>query len=76
MQALYAVKNDNMLNWSCLILHHMMTHTTKLKSLPYAWFITHIMEHFNVDFNDVEYSIMDTRIHKISIKIVEKRMGY
>ncbi|KAI5396686.1 hypothetical protein KIW84_062777 [Lathyrus oleraceus] len=61
---------------SSLILHHLMTHTIKLKSLPYAWFITCIMEYFNVDFSDVEYCLMDTRSHKISIKNVDKRMGY
>ncbi|KAI5405347.1 hypothetical protein KIW84_052211 [Lathyrus oleraceus] len=36
IQALYAIKNDITLNWSHLILHHMMSHTTKLKSLPWA----------------------------------------
>ncbi|KAI5397598.1 hypothetical protein KIW84_063421 [Lathyrus oleraceus] len=76
MQALYAVKNDIVVNWSRLILHHMMTHTTKLKSLSYAWFITRIMEHFKVYFDDIEYSLMDTRSHKISIKNMDKRMGY
>lgn len=76
MQALYAIKNDISLNWSRLILHHMMTHTNKLKFLPYAWFITCIMEYFNVDFSDVEYCLMDIRSHKISIKNVDKRMGY
>ncbi|KAI5417299.1 hypothetical protein KIW84_042057 [Lathyrus oleraceus] len=76
MQALYAIKNDIILNWSRLILHHMMTYTNKLKYLPYVWFITHIMEYFNVDFDDVEYCLMDTRSHKISIKNVDKRMGY
>ncbi|KAI5396766.1 hypothetical protein KIW84_062843 [Lathyrus oleraceus] len=75
MQALYAIKNGITLNWSHLILHHMMTHTTKLKSLPYAWFITRIMEYFNVDFDDVEYCLIDTRSHKISIKNVDNRMG-
>ncbi|KAI5444065.1 hypothetical protein KIW84_012617 [Lathyrus oleraceus] len=39
-------------------------------------FITHIMEHFNVDFGDVEYSLMDTRIHKIPIKNVDQSIGY
>ncbi|KAI5443445.1 hypothetical protein KIW84_012186 [Lathyrus oleraceus] len=76
MQALYAIKKDILLNWSRLILHHLMTHTNKFKSLPYAWFITRIMEYFNVDFSDVEYCLMDTRSHKISIKNVDKRMGY
>ncbi|KAI5402214.1 hypothetical protein KIW84_050007 [Lathyrus oleraceus] len=36
MQALYAIKNDISLNWSRLILHHLMTHNNKFKSLPYA----------------------------------------
>ncbi|KAI5415910.1 hypothetical protein KIW84_041084 [Lathyrus oleraceus] len=76
MQVLYMVKNDITVNWSRLILHHMMTHTTKLKFLPYDWFITRIMEQFNIDFDDVEYSIMDTKCHKISIKNVDKRTGY
>ncbi|KAI5441404.1 hypothetical protein KIW84_010755 [Lathyrus oleraceus] len=76
MQALYAIKNDISLNWSRLVLHHLMTHTNKFKSLPYAWFITHIMEYFNVNFIDVEYCLMDTRSNKISIKNVEKRIGY
>ncbi|KAI5444334.1 hypothetical protein KIW84_012822 [Lathyrus oleraceus] len=76
MQALYAIKNDISLNWSRLILHHVMTHTNKLKYLSYAWFITRIMEYFNVDFSDVEYCLMDTKSHKISIKNVDKRMGY
>ncbi|KAI5446366.1 hypothetical protein KIW84_014267 [Lathyrus oleraceus] len=76
MQALYTVKNDIAVNWSRLILHHMMTHITKLKSLQYSWFITRIIEHFNVDFDDVEYSLMDTMSHKIYIKNMDKRMGY
>lgn len=76
MQALYAIKNDISLNWSRLILHHLMTHNNKFKSLPYAWFITRIMEYFNVDFSDVEFCLMDTRSHKISIKNMDKRMGY
>ena len=73
---MYAIKNDISLNWSGLILHHLMTHTIKLKSFPYAWFITRIMEYFNLDFNDVDYFLIDTRSHKISIKNVDKRMGY
>ncbi|KAI5438656.1 hypothetical protein KIW84_024404 [Lathyrus oleraceus] len=32
-----------------------------------------VMEHFNVD---VEYSLMDTRSHKIYIKNMDKRMSY
>ncbi|KAI5428538.1 hypothetical protein KIW84_033502 [Lathyrus oleraceus] len=54
MQALYAIKNDITLNWSRLILHHIITHTN----------------------SDVEYCLMDTISHKISIKNVDKRMGY
>lgn len=34
------------------------------------------MEYVNVDFDDVEYILMDTRSHKISIKNVDKWMGY
>ena len=75
MQVIYAIKHDINLNWSRLILHHMLTHTHKFKFFPYAWVITRIMKHFKVDFNGVEKTLMDTKSHKFSIKTVDKRMG-
>lgn len=75
MKILYAIKNDFNVNWAQLIMIHMMYYITKSKFLPYAWFITRIMEHVKIVFDGFQYGLMDTNAHKITIKNINKMMG-
>ena len=47
----------------------------KSKFLPYGWFITRILEDFNVNFEGFESFSMDGPRNKITIKNVDARMG-
>ena len=53
----------------------MLRFDAKSKFLPYAYFITLIMEEFGIDFASFERVDMDPNGHKISIKNVDSRMG-
>ena len=75
MQLIYARKKGISVNWARLIMVHMMRVDEKSKFLPYAYFLTLIMEEFGVDFAGFEKVNMDPNLNKISIKNVDSRMG-
>src|SRR4051812_2070693 len=75
MQLLYARKNNIEVNWARLIMAHMSKFNHKSKFLPYAWFITRILEHFEIDFDGYEVCLMNSNSNKITIKNVDARMG-
>ena len=75
MQLIYARKKGISVNWARLITVHMLRVDAKSKFLPYAYFVTLIMEEFGVDFAGFEKVNMDPNLNKISIKNVDSRMG-
>lgn len=74
MQVMDAVKKGMRLNWGQLIGLHLSTFDRKSKYLPYAWFITRILEHFETNFSAYECFKMDKANHKVSIRNVDKHM--
>lgn len=52
IQFIYVVKNNNPINWSHVIMHHMMTHGEKSGGLPYARFKTKSFKFCGIDTMD------------------------
>lgn len=52
MQILYTIKNNIQVNWAYLILEHMDTYNQDTIELPYAFFVTKILEYFGVNVSN------------------------
>ncbi|KAI5430438.1 hypothetical protein KIW84_034861 [Lathyrus oleraceus] len=75
MMLLCAIKNNFRVDWGHTIISHMMSHDEYAEGLPYAYFLTKIFHHFNINMeNELSFS-MEKPSYMISIKLINRKMG-
>jgi hypothetical protein len=75
MMHLYAIKNNFRVDWGHTIISHMMSHDEYVEGLPYAYFLTKIFRHFNINMENELCFSLEKPSFMISIKQVYRKMG-
>jgi hypothetical protein len=75
IQLLYAVKNQDMVNWAYVMLHHMGSHNEKSAALPHARFLTKVFKKFKVNLNNELCYSMTVNDCEISSAVINRKMG-
>ncbi|KAF1894547.1 hypothetical protein Lal_00039648 [Lupinus albus] len=75
LQLMYAIKYNIKLNWTKMIMQQMCHVPGSQSPLPYAIFITKILEHFGVSLDGETKVALNLRETKVDIEAVHK-MGF
>ncbi|KAF1862607.1 hypothetical protein Lal_00014147 [Lupinus albus] len=75
LQLMYAIKYNIKINWAKMIMQQMWHVRGSQSLLPYAIFITKILEHFGVSLDGETKVALNLRESKIDIEVVRK-MGF
>ncbi|KAF1891589.1 hypothetical protein Lal_00042583 [Lupinus albus] len=75
LQLMYAIKFNIKINWSNMIMNQMWHVCGSHSPLPYAIFITKILEHFDVPLEGETKVALNLRESKVDIEVVHK-MGF
>lgn len=70
LEMMYAFMHKESVNWAFIVMMHMAEQKTLTGSLPYAFAITRILNHFRVDLSNefkVEITIKDNRLDLTSL---------
>ncbi|KAF1881659.1 hypothetical protein Lal_00039878 [Lupinus albus] len=72
---MYAIKFNIKINWTKMIMNQMWHVRSSQSLLPYAIFITKILEHFGVPLDGETKVALNLRESKVDIEVVHK-MGF
>ncbi|KAF1864727.1 hypothetical protein Lal_00039893 [Lupinus albus] len=72
---MYAMKFNIKINWAKMILQQMLHVRSSQSPLPYAIFITKILEHFGVSLEGETKVALNLRESKVDVEVVHK-MGF
>ncbi|KAF1889806.1 hypothetical protein Lal_00025135 [Lupinus albus] len=72
LQLMYAIKFNININWTKMIMNQMWHVRGSQSPLPYAIFITKILEHFGVSLDGETKVALDLRESKVDIEVVHK----
>ncbi|KAF1866063.1 hypothetical protein Lal_00013500 [Lupinus albus] len=72
LQLMYPIKYNIKINWTQMIMRQMWNVRGSQSSLPYAIFITKILEHFGVSLDGETKVALNLRESKIDIEVVHK----
>ncbi|KAF1879846.1 hypothetical protein Lal_00037349 [Lupinus albus] len=75
LQLMYAIKFNIIINWTKMIMNQMWHVHSSQSPLPYAIFITKILEHFSVPLEGETKVALKLRESKVDIEVVHK-MGF
>ncbi|KAF1884372.1 hypothetical protein Lal_00033548 [Lupinus albus] len=75
LQLMYAIKYNIKINWTKMIMQHMWYVRGSQSPLPYAIFITKILEHFGVSLDGETKVALNLRERKVDVEVVQK-MGF
>ncbi|KAF1874245.1 hypothetical protein Lal_00030278 [Lupinus albus] len=75
LQLMYAIKFNIKINWTKMIMNQMWHVRGSQSPLPYAIFITKILEHFDVPLEGETKVALNLRESKVDIEVVHK-MGF
>lgn len=78
LELLYGLVHKDSINWAFLIMYHMSSQTSKTGALPYAFAITRILKHFNVDLSNeikVGVTVKDNQIDLTSLGRMQIRVS-
>ncbi|KAF1891363.1 hypothetical protein Lal_00016995 [Lupinus albus] len=75
LQLMYAIKFNIKINWTKMIMNQMWHVRGSQSPLPYAIFITKILEHFGVPLEGETKVALNFRESKVDIEVVHK-MGF
>ncbi|KAF1860193.1 hypothetical protein Lal_00040449 [Lupinus albus] len=75
LQLMYAIKYNITINWTKMIMQHMWHVRGSHSPLPYAIFITKIIEHFGVSLDGETKVAINLRESKVDVEVVHK-MGF
>ncbi|KAF1879771.1 hypothetical protein Lal_00039715 [Lupinus albus] len=75
LQLMYAIKFNIKINWTKMIMNQMWHVRGSQSPLPYAIFITKILEHFGVPLEGETNVALNLRESKVDIEVVHK-MGF
>ncbi|KAF1879776.1 hypothetical protein Lal_00039720 [Lupinus albus] len=75
LQLMYAIKFNIKINWTKMIMNQMCHVHGSQSPLPYAIFITKILEHFGVSLDSETKVALNLRESKVDIEVVQK-MGF
>ncbi|KAF1896114.1 hypothetical protein Lal_00042879 [Lupinus albus] len=75
LQLMYAIKYNIKINWTKMIMQQMWHVRGSQSSLPYAIFITKILEHFGVSLDGETKVALNLRESKVDVEVVHK-MGF
>ncbi|KAF1879756.1 hypothetical protein Lal_00039700 [Lupinus albus] len=75
LQLMYAIKFNIKINWTKMIMNQMWHVRGSQSPLPYAIFITKILEHFGVSLDGETKVALNLRESKVDIEVVHK-MGF
>ncbi|KAF1876725.1 hypothetical protein Lal_00031540 [Lupinus albus] len=75
LQLMYAIKFNIKINWTKMIMNQMWHVRGSQSPLPYAIFITKILEHFGVPLEGETKVTLNLRESKVDIEVVHK-MGF
>ncbi|KAF1893018.1 hypothetical protein Lal_00024141 [Lupinus albus] len=75
LQLMYAIKFNIKINWTKMIMNQMWHVRGSQSLLPYAIFITKILEHFGVPLEGETKVALNFRERKVDIEVVHK-MGF
>ncbi|KAF1860113.1 hypothetical protein Lal_00033707 [Lupinus albus] len=75
LQLMYAIKFNIKINWTKMIMNQMWHVRGSQSLLPYAIFITKILEHFGVSLDGETKMALNLRESKVDIGVVHK-MGF
>ncbi|KAF1896149.1 hypothetical protein Lal_00027222 [Lupinus albus] len=75
LQLMYAIKFNIKINWTKMIMNQMWHVRGSQSPLPYAIFITKILEHFGVPLEGETKVALNLRESKVDIEVVHK-MGF
>ncbi|KAF1869404.1 hypothetical protein Lal_00045267 [Lupinus albus] len=75
LQLMYAIKFNIKINWNKMIMNQLWHVLGSQSLLPYAIFITKILEHFGVSLEGETKVTLNLRERKVDIKVVHK-MGF
>ncbi|KAF1870055.1 hypothetical protein Lal_00017635 [Lupinus albus] len=70
LQLMYAIKFNIKINWNKMIMQQMWHVRGSQSSLPYAIFITKILEHFGVSLDSETKVALNLRESKVDIEVV------
>ncbi|KAF1874146.1 hypothetical protein Lal_00041591 [Lupinus albus] len=72
LQLMYAIKYNININWTKMIMQQMWHVRGSQRPLPYAIFITKILEHFGVSLDGETKVALNLRESKVDIEVVHK----
>ncbi|KAF1870665.1 hypothetical protein Lal_00026165 [Lupinus albus] len=72
LQLMYAIKYNIKINWAKMIMQQMWHVRDSQSLLPYAVFITKILEHFGVSLDGETKVALNLRESKVDIEVVHK----
>ncbi|KAF1888350.1 hypothetical protein Lal_00043563 [Lupinus albus] len=72
LQLMYAIKFNIKINWAKMIMQQMWHVCSSQSLLPYAIFITKILEHFGVSLEGETKVALNLRESKVDIEVVHK----
>ncbi|KAF1862520.1 hypothetical protein Lal_00024421 [Lupinus albus] len=72
LQLMYAIKFNIKINWTKMIMNQMWHVRVSQSLLPYAIFITKILEHFGVSLNGETKVPLNLHERKVDIEVVQK----
>ncbi|KAF1858896.1 hypothetical protein Lal_00042998 [Lupinus albus] len=75
LQLMYAIKFNIKINWTKMIMNQMWHVRCSQSKLPYAIFITKILEHFGISLEGETKVALNLRESKVDIEVVHK-MGF
>ncbi|KAF1891355.1 hypothetical protein Lal_00016987 [Lupinus albus] len=75
LQLMYAIKFNIKINWTKMIMNQMWHVRDSQSPLPYAIFITKILEHFGVSLDGETKVALNLHKRKVDIEVVHK-MGF
>ncbi|KAF1881694.1 hypothetical protein Lal_00032165 [Lupinus albus] len=75
LHLMYAIKFNIKINWTKMIMQQMWHVRSSQSPLPYAIFITKILEHFGVSLDGETKVTLNLRESKVDIEVVQK-MGF
>ncbi|KAF1892827.1 hypothetical protein Lal_00035471 [Lupinus albus] len=75
LQLMYAIKYNIKINWTMMIMQQMWHVRSSQNLLPYAIFITKILEHFGVSSDGETKVALNLHESKVDVEVVHK-MGF
>ncbi|KAF1877087.1 hypothetical protein Lal_00033643 [Lupinus albus] len=75
LQLMYAIKYNIKINWAKMIMQQMWHVRGSQSPLPYAIFITKILEHFDISLDGETKVALNLHKRKVDIEVVHK-MGF